>query len=672
MTNVSARAYRTLDWLGSVPQIAIPVYQRDYRWSQETCLQLLKDVRAIARADAGRSHFIGSILSSADGDGALTLVDGQQRVTTLMLMLAAIRDLSSGVDDEISRVAAQLILRPGGGQTRLRPHERHLQVADRLLLGRPAELGRTTLEQNYNFFLDQLTDWRLAWDGLQRLEHVSIELGHLANAQQIFESLNATGAALSDDELIHNYIHMGRPHDEQVKVERDIWAPIEVATQGATREFWRDYLVLTSGSQPDFTGDFGVYRVFRSAYPDPLHDVTPEVGAEWVRLARRYEVLLNPEREPDPGVRGQLRLLQSFGTAPRPLLMGIYDDYCQGSLERESLVEICEMLQSLLIRRALVNLGRDLSIIGTLCRERGSGRNPLNRMVRLTPEDPRVRLALTHSALPQAGYVLRRLQSVDPNLTDLQVEHIYPQTPRADWSSDGVSRWGDLTTQEQADFRTLLNTIGNLTLLEAHLNAGASNSSFRQKARYYAQSQVPETRALADRSTWGAPEIRERTTRMIEQFLSTWARPAAVPMDEPEDMVRAVDLSRPSSPADPDIFEYVVFEDEIWGDVHRVRPFFERLCRTLWKRDPERFLSTESGSQLVSRGKVQGVRYIDLAPGAFLYSNWWPNYLLSAAQDFITAFGLEDSVRVKLAEAADSPKVVEQDLDDESMVSRDV
>ena len=217
-TNVTADAVVTTEWL-STPgaTFVVPVYQRQYRWEIEGCERLLRDLRAVACADAGQTHFLGSILYTATSSGEGTermLVDGQQRVTTLMLLLAAIRDTLAGTDEAISGVLHRMLRHPTrAGQARLRLRGESDGELAGIVFGRPLpEVGETVshLRDNYDFFLQEIReDARKVWGGLQRLEHVAISLGEHANPQQVFESLNSTGTPLRNHELIHNYVLMG-------------------------------------------------------------------------------------------------------------------------------------------------------------------------------------------------------------------------------------------------------------------------------------------------------------------------------------------------------------------------------------------------------------------------------------------------------------------------------
>jgi hypothetical protein len=656
-TSTHARSWNTVEWLRSITTVAIPVYQREYRWTQSTCEQLLTDIFRVADAEEVSSHFIGSVLAAVDGD-ELTLVDGQQRITTLMLMLAAIRELATTEDPSLAADVTAIVMQPDPSRgPKLRPHERYVDVLARLLTDTQAAAGDSAFEANYVALVEMIGDnWRRAWQGMRRLEHVTIGLDARANAQQIFESLNSTGARLSDDELIHNYVHMGRVHSEQLELERATWLPIEQSTRGAVREFWRDYLVWSSTEQPDVSGEFGIYRAFRHRYRDPRVDLTPDIQVEWVKHASWYGTLLEPSREGDPDVATQLRRVRSFEATPRPLLLGMYGHYAERRIDKETFITALEQLQTMLVRRALVNLERDIGMIGRLCRElRGDG-YPLEGFIRRTPEDAQVRLALSHGSLPHAGYVLSRLQRPAGHLRDLQIEHIYPQNPRPDWSGDGgVSTWGDLPTERQAEYRTVLNTVGNLTLLEAPLNQGASNRPFHEKvASYYARSDIGATKALEDHAgAWDYAAIKARTDELTAEFLRIWPRPTSAPMDQAHDLVRVVDLPLVGVRGYPTMFEYAIFEDAMWGDVKNVKQLLVKVAHELWTRDPDLLLSTEHGHFLRTK-RSRGKSHERLPSGLYLYTGWANQYLLQVAQEFISAFAFDDSVRVRLVDPLDA------------------
>ena len=156
--------------------------------------------------------------------------------------------------------------------TKLRPHRAWAEVFEDVVLDRRGEgagARDSRFDDNYAFFRSQVHADEAAgiWQGLQRLEHVSITLGSSANAQQIFESLNSTGQPLRDHELIHNYILMGLSHAEQLDVEERFWLPIERHTGETIGAFWRHYLMMTMGREIDAAGEHGVYAAFRGSFP---------------------------------------------------------------------------------------------------------------------------------------------------------------------------------------------------------------------------------------------------------------------------------------------------------------------------------------------------------------------------------------------------------------------
>lgn len=646
----SADSHLTLRWVEACDRIAVPVYQREYRWSVDTCDRLLEDIRTVAAADANHTHFIGSVLATQADSGVVTLVDGQQRVTTVFLILAAVRVHARAAGSPVAEAVAGLVgvaHSDAVPRARLAPHERYADVFHRLLFGDLPSDGSTTFEQNFAYLVDAVADdWEEVWAGLQRVEHVVISLGERANAQQVFESLNSTGEALSDDELIHNYIHMGRAIDAQLELERRVWEPIEEAAAGALRSFWRDYMVFTGQSQPALRGEFGVYQAFRMRYPAPARDITPDVTSEWVEFAEAYGVVLQPDREPDVRISTALRDLRHFESTPRPLAMGLYAAYRASRLSAEALVDLLDRFSTMIIRRAQVDMPRGLDMIGTMCRELNRGEDPREIFDKRTPENPAIRLALMHSSPANVGYVLRRLQKPPAETADLQIEHIHPQTPTPEWSGDGgTTTWGGLPIARQAEYRALLNTLGNLTLLEGGLNASASNKSFRDKAAAYAKSTIEETRSLADLETWDIDSIERRTALLTEHFLQAWPRRSDRPLDEPDDLVNVVDLVIPNTRTDAELFEYATYGDDVWGDVHTARELYRRVAETLYALDPQRFRSAPNGGH-VSTVKVART-HMKMRDGNWLYTAWWPSYLLEAARKWIHAFDLQDEFRVK-------------------------
>ncbi|MFT4052652.1 MAG: DUF262 domain-containing protein [Microbacterium sp.] len=681
-TNVEATAVNTIGWLSaSDTTIVVPVYQRQYRWDIGGCEQLLADVRAVASAEAGETHFIGSILaSSSTGDAEdahLVLIDGQQRITTLMLLAAALQHTLRDIDPQLAAEIARVLVREGGPtRTKLRPHRAWAEVFESVVLdrrsaGSPDSPGsddgdatrESRFDDNYAFFRSQIRPDEAAalWRGLTRLEHVSITLGAGANAQQTFESLNSTGAPLLDHELIHNYVLMGLTHDEQNEIENDYWLPIEEATGEHIASFWRHYLVMLTGREVTAASQRGVYDTFRQEFPRLDVETLRERAARWRELARIYAVLLDPTTAPDAEVGRQFAYLNTFGRGVYPLVMRLYRDHLHDDLTTAELIASLEQLQSLLLRRKIVGIATD-RLVARLCRAAAVDRDHLVRAIaRITPSDERTRVGLKYSDLPHAHYVLGRLADAAGSTDlspDLDLDHVAPAAPSDDWSPDGARRWADLSEDEQNSFRALARTLGNLTLLEQDLAERAFDASFDAKRPIYAGSEIALTKELAETDAWSTAAITARTERLTDLFVSVWKRPAVVSIDD-DDLTPILDArQRRGWPRGwQREFDYVEFRGEHW-EVGDVRYLFNRIFKRLWtESDASRqaviAFSERRGGPLYPTMAWNG-QWDQIAEGQYLYMGWDSKYMLAAVQGVLDEAGWASEVFIKYSYIGDA------------------
>ncbi|MGW9268634.1 DUF262 domain-containing protein [Microbacterium sp. K35] len=655
-TNVEATAVNTIEWLAAGrTTIVVPVYQRQYRWDIGGCERLLSDVRAVAAEDDAHRHFLGSILSAQDGSGEdadLILIDGQQRITTLMLLVAAlhhaVRDTDPALAAELSRV---LVLADAPGRTKLRPHDAWAELYESVVLDRRDDLDRESrFDDNYAFFRSQIhvDEVPLIWRGLQRLEHVSITLGPRANAQQIFESLNSTGEPLRDHELIHNYILMGLSHAEQLDVESRFWLPIEQHTGEAIGAFWRHYLVMVTGREVAANGEHGVYSAFRQSFPrvDVAH--LQADAANWRHFAELYGILLDPSREPDLEIARQLRAVNTFGRSSYPLVLNAYSDHVRGRIDRAEFLQTLEWLQAMYLRRVLVNLPTE-RLIARLCRARANGQEALARAIaRITPSDERVSAVLKYSELPYPAYVLGRLEGVD-EVEGFDVEHIVPAVPGDAWSGDGVRPWSEYSEDEQNSHRALAPTLGNLTLLEQGLTERVFGASFPVKRDVaYARSTVPATRELTAAAAWGTAAITARTVALTTELLRIWARPALPEIDD-DGLTPILDaVRRRGWPAGWEReFDYVEYRGERW-EVYDVKHLFNRVFRRAWTDTREAAVAycAAHGGPVYDAQAWKG-QWDRLDDEHSLYMGWDSNYMMTAVQGVLEESGLASEVFVK-------------------------
>jgi len=656
-TNVEATAVNTVAWLSAADAtIVVPVYQRQYRWDIGGCEQLLADIRAVADTDDRHMHFIGSILSSvgAEGDDAeLVLIDGQQRITTLMLLVAALHHTVRGHDPVLAAEVERVLVHDGTpARTKLRPHRAWAGVFESVLLDRrDGDEGArdSRFDDNYAFFRSQvgLEEAPRIWRGLQKLEHVAITLGAGANAQQIFESLNSTGEPLRDHELIHNYVLMGLSHAEQSEIEDDYWVPIEQNTGETIGSFWRHYLVMRTGREVVVEGERGVYDAFRHEFPVLDLASLRAHAEEWKAYSEVYRVLLEPAHAPDAELGRQLAYVNAFGRGMYPLVMRAYREHLRGDLDAAALVETLEHVQALLLRRTVVGVGTD-RLVARLCRAREEGPEALVRAIaRITPSDERVRVALKYGELPHAAYVLGRIAGVE-SLADLALEHVVPLAPGDAWSGDGIREWREYTDDEQNSHRALARTIGNLTLLEEGLAERAFDRSFPDKRDVYAASGIRLSRELADASAWGTAAIAERTNRLSDAFVRVWARPGAGEIDD-DGLTPILDAKRRRGwPRGWEReWDYVEYRGEHW-EVKDVRHLFNRVFKRLWAdhRDAVVAFSARRGGPVYDARAWNG-QWDALDPHHHLYMGWDSRYMLTAVQGVLEEAGFASEVFVK-------------------------
>ncbi|MFT4220289.1 MAG: DUF262 domain-containing protein [Microbacterium sp.] len=655
-TNIDATAVNTIAWL-SAPEtnIVVPVYQRQYRWDIGGCEQLLADIRAVADTDGRHMHFIGSILSSRGPSGSepeLVLIDGQQRITTIMLLVAALRhtllESDPGLAAELERV---LVRATDAGRTKLRPHRAWARVFEDVVLDRTDGMPRESrFDDNYAFFRSQVSadEAPAVWSGLQKLEHVAITLGAGAHAQQIFESLNSTGAPLRDHELIHNYVLMGLSHDEQTAIEDAFWVPIEQNTTDAIGAFWRHYLVMVTGREVTVAGERGVYDAFRQRFPRLDAETLPALADQWRAYSEVYRTLLNPGEAPDEEIARQLAYVNTFGRGMYPLVMRAYRDHLSGQLERDALIETLEFVQALLLRRSVVGIPNE-RLVARLCRAREEGRDAfVHAISRITPSDERVRVALKYNDLPHAAYVLGRIAGVD-SLAGLEVEHVFPLAPSDEWTGDGVRAWADYTDDEQNSHRALAQSLGNITLLEQPLAERAFDASFPDKRdAAYARSAIAPTRELAEAPSWGTAAISARTAALTDRFVRVWRRPLATLIDD-DGLTPILDAKRRRGwPRGWDReFAYVEYRGEHW-EVHDVKHLFNRVFRRLWAdaHDEVVAFSARRGGPIFPAQSWNG-HWDRLDDESFLYMGWDSRYMLTAVQGVLDEAGIAPEVFVK-------------------------
>lgn len=563
---VAARETTLQELLEGSKQYQVPLYQRTYSWSDDQLRRLWDDIRQLAEdrvEDPELTHFIGSLVlapSPSNGPAGVQeylVIDGQQRLTTLSILLCALRDHRAEREsaEHRERIDQQYLVnkwKPDAQRLKLVPTQADRPAYVACLTGAPQKGGADRIGAAYRFFCAQLAgaDDPDDPDDIERIESavisglalVSVTAQRGDNAHRIFESLNNTGLRLTQADLLRNYLFMRLPTRGEAVYE-SLWLPLQ---QGLTSDnlellFWLDLVQRDPRIKQSDTYAGQQRRLDRMRTEAEIEGEVARFG----RLGELLRIILDPTREPDPAVRHRLHRLGDWGTTTvYPLLLHLLDRRERGAANSAQLA--CAMLyiesyfvRRLLIGRATASINRvllsivtemdpDLPVDEAVRRYLSTGR-------KYYASDDEVRAAVR--SIPyylngrprQRALVLRWLEesysSKEPvDLASLTIEHVLPQTPTREWRAMMTT---DLTPGEEFGqvHEALVHTLGNLTL--TGYNAKLSNSSFDVKRTQLAASGVLMNQEIARQERWGRPQIHARADVLAERVIVEWPGPTA-------------------------------------------------------------------------------------------------------------------------------------------------
>lgn len=529
----------------------IPVYQRNYEWSNEQCVQLFNDVEKIIQDDFSAKHFLGTIVYVDERGPKLSkyfnIIDGQQRITSFMLFMKAIADLS---DDEslYDEILDDYLLNPRSEENnkiKLRSVEKDRLVFRKIIEKQEVE-ETSKVSENFNLFLTRIEESEYEpkefFDALGMIEIVYIELNgndESENPQVIFESINSTGLSLTASDLIRNFLLMGIDHETQNRLYKDYWTKIEerIPTNQLST-FIRFYLTLKFGAT---VTERRVYEEYKRFFNN--NHYTPETAIKELENYSKYYFWLNNEIIPKSTVNERIKRVNLMkATIVYPYLMQILKLGDDGVYTWNDVDEIFGTVESYLFRRSITDKRTNVlnKMFAALSREI-SMTNEKNRLIieltnkkgtQIFPRDAEFvnsfqTVALYNRKNNLAKLVLMMLElyrTKEPISFELiQVEHIMPQTLTNDWkvsvknANDVQIKYGD--------------TIGNLTL--TGYNSELSNKLFSEKSKMYHQSNITLTRELANEyDKWDASTIEDRAKKLSEEALKIWKFPIQVQAEE--------------------------------------------------------------------------------------------------------------------------------------------
>ena len=534
-------------------QFVVPLFQRSYSWKLKQWKTLWQDLLVLPELEAGRQHFIGSVVmhptnTVPTGVSKYAVIDGQQRLTTLFVLLVALRDTARATGHE---QLAKRITDTYLANKYAPPHERYKLLptqADRAAFRQIADRAPGTepvpglISEAFAYFRERLGTWvgaaperaeemlRLV---LERLSLVSITLNDDDDPYLVFESLNAKGMQLTAADLIRNYLFMKIHPDQQDELNEQYWMPMQSALGDSLTAFIWHYLMRNGGNVP--LSD--VYLSFRKATAG--RDV-PAVLAELARYAPTYARMLHPELETQrPAVQHALRRLHRTRlTVAYPLIMRFYDQVRHGEQMAEvTLLAVLGLLENyalrgFIARRGVGGANKSMQTLASRTQLLDQEPEALLADIRAYlatqnyPSDADVRTALEEQPLyHHAGERHTRtkllLDTLEADVSGketvalgaLSIEHVMPQTLTPAWRE----QLGDAA---ERDHQQLLHTLGNLTL--TGYNSELSNSPFAVKQKLYAESNVGLNAELAAAPEWSGARIRERGRRLAQRVLDRY------------------------------------------------------------------------------------------------------------------------------------------------------
>ncbi|WRF26128.1 DUF262 domain-containing protein [Helicobacter pylori] len=529
---------------------SIPVYQRNYTWEEENCEKLLQDIVGISQNK--KTHFMGSItyiLHWIDDEKSLrqlqefVIIDGQQRITTLMLLLKAIETKIS--NEEIKKEIDGL-LNLSGQKLRLKPIKKDKEAFELVMQNRLDKIqGESHIRDNYKFFTKELKNYlnegyriEEIYGAFLRLKIVAIglELGE-DDPQVVFESINATGVQLKGLDLIRNYLMMGENSDNQNRLYNTYWVPLEDwLGEKDLNDFIKTYLRIYFEDKLK-KEEREVYYALKDHHRDNFSDNIQGLMSDMREYGRIYQIFLDRDHyflgRGDPQQLANLRLRIKdlvkiqFGVA-KPFVLRCARDFEEGKLDYENFCEILQILISYYVRRIVCGepTAALKKVLYSLYKqlEEDVSADALKRYLGKSvgqaafPNDDKIKAAFlvrnAYAANQVCKFILLEIEKLSnaepPREENLEVEHFYPKTPTQEWR-DMV---GDYFTFEQ-DY---LNNFGNLTLSGQNQRLG--NKPYEAKIALMEKYSSLHLNGHFTNNThsWGIEEVKARSEYLADQF----------------------------------------------------------------------------------------------------------------------------------------------------------
>ena len=552
---MEANPVRIIQYFDGTKQSVIPLFQRPYTWDKEKWLALWEDIMTQYGNDGSTSHFMGAVVSIPVktvpvGVNKHLVIDGQQRLTTLAIILAVLRDIVDSKTAE--RIDDYLINRHYEGPDRLKllPTQGDRDVYKLLVLERALSTDTSRVKGAYEYFRQRLKENHDS-DSIdplhfletleQSLQVVMINLGDADDPYLIFESLNAKGEPLTQADLVRNYVLMKfrqslEPGGDQERIYEKYWNPLQISLGTELTDFLRHYCMKDGATVEKRT----VYSAIKKLISEKADNA--EIEAElnsMARLGEYYASFIDPSKESDPEVRARLLAFGELDvTTGYPLLLRLFDSRSRKTITEVDFKMCLFLIESFVVRRAICavptnSLGkmftqwskdyREVEIVkwlhGKLSAGSGNARWPTDSAFKTAFQlSEQYGRKATRHVLTSLEKNFGHKEAV--NLETATIEHVMPQELSPDWEQMLGS-----ASKELHEF--LLHTFGNLSL--TGYNSELGNLPFDQKRQQLSASHIDLNHWICDQSEWNEKTIMTRATILADTASRLWVGPEFVP-----------------------------------------------------------------------------------------------------------------------------------------------
>lgn len=679
----------------------IPVYQRNYDWKHKQCAQLLSDIFTNAKDTELKPYFIGSIVytsKSLTTSRDLIVIDGQQRITSINLLLLAIANTLEKSGDETYKEVWDYYIHNKylneGSKLKLKPVQKDQQAYYNIVNNSldQIEEGNRILE-NYKYFvekIDSVNNALLAYEGFKRLTIVEIGLDERDDAQKIFQSLNSTGLDLSQADLIRNYILMNLDPDTQERIYHKFWIPIENNTYAENTytsrlsEFFRDFLTYKYKKVPAFRMIFEEFKQ-RNLFDLNQIESLEAILEEMKGYSSHYYKFLNPDSEQDPDIRRELYHIDQLEiTVAYPYLLGVFEDYTLEKIDKKQFIDILRLIQTFTFRRFTCNLPTNAlnKIFATLYENTQKLKTKYAELsfydctaiilVRYSsyqklPTDVEIAENLKtrdiyNSQSKNKNYLFEMLENNYSSFSEMEIniekstqtsspitiEHIFPQNPSQEWKKQ-------LSSEEFSEMEKMTNTLANLTIVIN--NASLGNRSFTEKrdlnndeSKGFKYSKFHLNETLSELNKWDLFELNRRYEALLQKYLTIWKYPQIneefLKNKEAEMEIEISELDDASNKRP----EYIVFDGtKIKLDSYRA--ILKYIVNELLVKNPEVLFIPEIKDKLKLTKRKEDLRYpLELSQNYFIEGHFNTNHIYRNIVDLIESSEDFNSLLIKIKE----------------------